>query len=189
MRTLRIALLAASSLLVISCGPPWTVIVQSGPPSALAGVQQFSVAADRSQLMISSNRTLDAELAARDPDEAQALVSAITTMESSFGTGFASQAGVPTIPGTAPPQPNEARVTVRWVFLDPGKYAFVYARDTDVRARIVFTVGASVVDEIEIRRVVDANSRQGSIVERMQIAGEQVGRLAGKYVQRARAGG
>ncbi len=163
--------------------------MQSGPPSALAGVQQFSVAADRSQLMISSGRTLEAELAARDPDEAQALVNALSLMESSFSTGFAGQSGVPTIPGTAPPQPNEARVTIRWVFLDPGKYAFVYARDADVRARVVFTIGPNVVDEIEIRRVVNASSRQASINERVQIAGEQIGRLAGKYVRRAQSGG
>jgi hypothetical protein len=189
MRTLRIIILAAVSSLLISCGPPWTVIVKSGPPSALAGVQQFSVAADRSQMMISSNRTLDAEVAARDPEDGQALLAAVAAMESSFATGFASQGGVPTIPATADPQPNEARVTIRWLYLDPGKYAFVYARDTDVRARVVFTVGASVVDEIEIRRVVDANSRQGSIQERVNIAGEQIGRLAGKYVRNAQSGG
>ena len=140
-------------------------------------------------MQISSGRSLDAEIRRRViPTRARALLAAITMMESSFATGFASQGGVPTIPATQPPQPNEARVTIRWLYLDPGKYAFVYARDTDVRARVVFTVGAAVVDEIEIRRVVDSNSRQGSINERVNIAGEQIGRLAGKFLRRGAAG-
>lgn len=184
----RLLLVLALATLSSACGPPWTIITQSGPPSALASVQQVSVVADRSQMMISSNRSLEAELAARDPNEAQALLAAISGMESSFATGLASQAGLPTMPAAADPGPQEARVTVRWIFLDPGKYAFVYARDTQITARIVFTIGATVVDEIEITRKVDANSRQGSIVERVNIGGDAVGRLAGRYLANARAG-
>jgi len=188
MRIAQLLVTLVALALLSSCGPPWTVIVQSGPPSALASVQQLTVAADRSQMMI-SQRPLQQELAARDPNEQQALLEAIATMESSFATGFASQGGVPTLPATTAPLPNEARITVRWTYLDPGKYAFVYARDTRITTRVVFTIGATVVDEIEITRGVDANSRQGSIVERVTIGGEAVGRIAGKYLANARAAG
>jgi hypothetical protein len=183
-------LIAALALtLLAACGPPWTVIARSGPPSALAPVTEITLAADRSQMMISSDRMLEAELAARTPEERQALLDAIAGMESSFATGFAGQAGIPTLPAGAEPKPGEARITVRWTYLDPGKYAFIYKRDSQITARIVYTIGATVVDEIEITRSVGASRRQASIVERLNIGGDQIGRLAGKYLANARAGG
>ncbi|RLB50640.1 MAG: hypothetical protein DRJ42_18425 [Deltaproteobacteria bacterium] len=183
-----LGLIASLALLSASCSPPWTVIVKSGPPSALAAVQQFSVAADRSQMMV-GDHSLNDELANRDPEEQQALLEAIAGMETSFAAGFSAQSRMPTLPATTAPMPNEARITIRWTYVDPGKYVFVYARDSVITARILFTVGATVVDEIEITRSVDANRRQGSIVERLNIGGDTIGRLAGKYVAQVRAGG
>lgn len=183
-----LAALIPVALAAASCSPPWTVIVRSGPPSALAPIQQFSLAADRSQMMV-GRHSLPEELNGREPAEQQALLEAIAAMETAFSGGFTAQSGMPTLPATTAPMANEGRITIRWTFLDPGKYAFVYARDSVLTARILFTVGATVVDEIEITRKVDANPRQGSILERLNIGGDAMGRLAGKYVVQERAGG
>lgn len=172
-------------LLLGGCGAPWTVILKSGPPSALAPITQVTMASDQSQMMV-NDHPLPQEMAARDPEEQQALADALAGMETAFATGFTNDAGVPTLPAATVPLEGEARLTVRWTFIDPGKYAFIYARDSVLRARVVFSVGDAVVDEIEIERTVDANRRQGSIVERLRIGGEEIGRLAAKYFVEAR---
>ena len=49
--SLRLLPLAAL-LALAGCSPPWLTLVQSGPPSALAGAPSFEVAFDFSRMMI-----------------------------------------------------------------------------------------------------------------------------------------
>ena len=163
-------------------GAPWEVIMQSGPPSALLSVNQLSIAVDSTQLMVNGKPV--AEVNAEEDD----FPGAVSGMEAAFGTAFQGYSGVPIVPAMGPPQPQEFRVTARFVEVDPGKYAFVYARDTVLVARVVFTFGMNVVDEIEVRTVVDASRRQPSIVQRMQIAGRITGERGAQYFRQARGG-
>ncbi|HJK95113.1 MAG TPA: hypothetical protein RMH85_25570 [Polyangiaceae bacterium LLY-WYZ-15_(1-7)] len=176
------ALLAALLIGGVGCGPPWQVIQQSGPPSALRGAQQVSVATDFSQLMI-RNRTLDQEMAARDPNEQAAMQEVINVMDQNFRQELSLRLGVPVVPAQGPPQPGEVRVVARWTYMDMGKYAVIYARDTDLRTRLVWSVGPQVVDEIEVRAVRNADRYHPAIVQRVGAAAQVTAQLAARFFQ------
>jgi hypothetical protein len=170
-------------VLVASCGPPWRVIVQSGPPSALAGVPALTISTDSSTLSV-NGKSLQQVYA-----EEESFPEAVSNMESGFLSGFTQYAGVPVTPMPTPPGPQEVRVVARFSEVDPGKYAFIYARDTVLTTHVLFIMGGQVVDEIQITRKVSASMSQPAIIQRMRIAGQLSGELAARFFRRARSGG
>jgi len=168
------------------CGPPWRVIRQSGPPSALRGATQVIVATDLSAMYV-NGKTVDQVMAERSPDEQRAMGEAIAALQTGFIQGFATNTRVSAPVAQGPPMRGEGvRVTARFTNVDPGKYAFVYTRDTMVTARIVWTIDGQVVDEIETTRRVDASMSQPAIIQRMRIGGRRTGELAASFFRRAR---
>jgi hypothetical protein len=184
MRARHLSLAVAPLLLLLaSCGPPWRVIVQSGPPSALTGVTALTMSVDSSALVVNGKPMQ--QVIAEEPDFPQA----VQNMEAGFMTIFTQQAGVPVTPMQTPPGPQEVRVVARFTEVDPGKYAVIYRRNTVLTAHIMFIMNGQVVDEIQTVRQAEASLSQPSIIQRMGIAGRLTGELAAKFFRRAQQGG
>jgi hypothetical protein len=184
-RGLRSSLLFVA-LTLIGCGPPWAVIQQSGPPSALQGAPQVTAAVDFSQLTF-GGKTLDQMMAERNPEEQQALNDVFAAMAEAFPVALAERLAVPVVAASGPPQPGEVRVTAQFLDGDLGKYVFVYARDSFLTTNLVWSVGGQDVDVIQTRVVVQASRSQPAIIQRMRIASTNTGRLGAEFFRREQA--
>ncbi|MCA9607425.1 MAG: hypothetical protein H6721_00125 [Sandaracinus sp.] len=174
---------AVIGLSLIGCGPPWAVIQQSGPPSALQGASQITVAVDFSQLTF-DGKNLDQMMAERNPEEQAALNDVLTTLALAFPAALAERVNVPVVAAQGPPQPGEVRCTAVFVEGDLGKYMIVFARNSWLTTNLVWSVGGEEVDVIQTRVVVEANVDQPAIIQRVRIASTQTGNLGANFFTR-----
>jgi hypothetical protein len=182
----RAILVAILGLGLIGCGPPWAVLQQSGPPSALRGAPQVTAAVDFSQLTF-GGKTLDMMMAERDPEEQQALNDVFASMAQAFPAALAERLNVPVVPAQGPPMPGEIRCTAVFVEGDLGKYVVMFARDSWLTTNLVWSVGGQDTDVIQTRVVVQANIRQPAIIQRMRIATTNTGHLGAEFFRREQA--
>ncbi len=177
MRTFTLAPLAL--LLASGCGAPWTTLVQSGPPSAIAGAQQLTYASDFSSLIM-DGQPIAQILAQESPEEQGNIQSAFQAMESEFLQAFASNVHVPVTPAAGPPQPGEVRLTA--VFTDIRRGARgPMGRATGVTVHFQFSVGGQVTDEAEASCALSPSLTRASRTRRMTSCAERLGRLAARY--------
>ena len=182
---LRLLHLMAAALFLSAC-TPWLIIRQSGPPSAIAGAQQVVLAVDYSQLMVGAVH-VDQYRNSRGADEIQAFEDVLQAMADSFFEEAGNRMGVPVTPAAGPPAEGEVRVTFRPIYMVQGKYAVVYKEDSELRSRIVWSVGPQEVDEIETYIKVGASLTRPAIIQRMKIASAKTGRWAASFFERAQA--
>lgn len=173
-------LFAALAIILSGCVPPWAVLQQSGPPSALRGATQVTAAVDFSQLTF-GGKNLDQMMAERDPEEQQALNDVLAAMAQAFPAALAERLNVPVVPAQGPPQPGEVRCTAVFVEGDLGKYVVVFARNSLLTTNLVWSVGGQDVDVVQTRVVVEANIRQPAIIQRMRIASTNTGHLGARF--------
>lgn len=176
------ALGALILLACAACAPPWTVVRQSGPPSALRGAQSVGVYFDYSQAMVDGQPEA-AFLANNDDVDAQ---EKLQSVKDAFEAGVMEGAlgSVPVQVGKQF-QGADVAVTVRVDSLVRGKYAVIYRRDTEVHVSMLWTRGEALTDEIQTNAYAQASMTQPSIVQRAQIAGREIGRILGKFFQNA----
>lgn len=173
--------------LLAACAPPWAVIRQSGPPSALAGAQQVSVATDFNSLMM-GGLPVAQYIASHAPEEQAAFQEVLRATDEGFRAELANRLMVPTVAAMAPPQPGEVRVTARFVFMEQGKYAFIYKQPSELTTRLVWSVGGVEVDEIETYVRVTAEINRPAIIQRLRIAATITARHAASFFARAQEG-
>lgn len=172
-----------ATLGLVGCGPPWDVVKQSGPPSALRGVGQIGVAFDDSELLVGRHRQTETEwLSDKSPERVRDYHEVWRAAEDTFIHAMNAELPVPVT--RAGPQ-DEVTLVVRWGATVLGKYVGVYAEDTFLSAYLDFTVRGRLTDRITGWTVVEAGMARPSIRSRMDAAARRLALMGAEYVKRA----
>jgi hypothetical protein len=173
-------LLVLTVALLASCGPPWAVLVQSGPPSAVSGAQSVSYAADFSQVLVDGH-----PFGAEPPNEQQSLSEAFANMDQHFLEEFSGRMMVPVVPANAPPGPGEVRMSPVFVEVVRGTRGPIGFAATELRTRFRWTIGGQVTDEVEVYCKVSPALTRPSVAGRLNSCAQRAGRQAAQFFERA----
>lgn len=178
---------------VVGCGVPWTVVRQSGPPSALHGVTSVSVSFDYSTMMVGGmggDKTAEqwvADSNIDDPEYRATWAQLISAWEENFMTGIANASDIPVVLSTGGEVgPDVAAVTVTLNRLQIGKYMVVAAVDSQVNVSHTWSRGGTIVDQIETRDAVTPSMFQPSVFQHVTNMAQRMGKLSGRFINRAR---
>lgn len=181
------ALLAAIALFVLTaCGPPWKVVRQSGPPSALAGQTVIGVSFDWSRAIL-GGQPEQMWLAGQPPDDQAAYMEVRTALMQTFMLELTSQLsarGVTVVPSTGA---EPVQLVVQPLMLEMGFYRFMVNMDSRLDSALVWQVGGQETDHIEIRTTQVANMQNAAILGRMNACALRSARLAAEFYRRAQA--
>ena len=175
------------ALVCLSACAPWRVIRES-EPSALAGATHVVVAFDYSRASL-GGRSEQAWLATQPPDDVAAYNEVKREMEQAFMESFASRAGLPVQRApTSQAAPGTVLLTVAVMMIEQGKYAVVFAMDSELDAHLEWQpIGAPApTDIIEIHTRVEASMFRPSIIQRMRVAADRLGELAAQFLREKR---
>jgi hypothetical protein len=184
---MRKALLAIPLFLLTACGPPWSVVRQSGPPSALAGQNVIGVGFDWSAATVDSVPE-QAHLANLPPNEQADWMDArnvfMSTYLAELQLQLAQNAQVMPTTGAEPVQ-----LVVRPLAIQRGYYRVFVAQDTRAELDLVFAVGGQPTDEILTRTSVNASLGNPTVRQRLADCGTRLARITAMFFRRAQAGG
>ncbi|MEM9068402.1 MAG: hypothetical protein AAGE52_07840 [Myxococcota bacterium] len=166
-------------LLAAGCGAPWAVVVQSGPPSAIAGATQLTYASDFNQLILDGQPVANL-LAAESPDEQANLQAAFQQMDQEFLGTFTGRANAAVAPAAGPPQPGEVRLTAIYENIQRGARGPI-GSPTRVTMRFSLSVGGQVTDEVQMSRAISPSLTRSSVARRLHAIGRQLGDYAGRF--------
>lgn len=171
------------TLFLAGCGPPWTVLKKSNPPDGLEGVDLIGVKFDYSKISL-GGKSEEAFLADQPEEDKKAYREVKEVMNNAFLQHLSQH-----LTGTADvraAQGNEpVTLHVKWTYLVMGKYAVVYAQDTQVKAHLVFQRDGEDVEDLLIQTAAQATSSQPSIKQRVRIAADYIARPTAKFVKKA----
>lgn len=181
-RTTPALLLLALAMTTLGC-VPYAIIVQSGPPSALAGATTMAIKYDYSQVGISDKRLTEQQwLDSREKDEHRNTY--LETKESAnkgVAEGLSKKiAGVTFTEGDAPAGTIQA--TVFYTEWEEGMYAAVVAWPSKITARVVFSKDGVVVDEINIHVEEQASLYTPAPQQRLHTCGKRLGEYTAQYI-------
>lgn len=181
-RTTPAFLLLALALTTLAC-VPYQIIVQSGPPSALAGATTMAIQHDFSQIAISDKRMSEQQwLDSREKDEHR---NTYLETKNSAATGVSEGlvkkiSGVQFTEGVAPA--GTIQITVFYMEWEEGMYAGVVAWPSKITARVQFSKDGQVVDEIQIHVEEQASMVTAAPQQRFHTCGKRVGEYAAHYI-------
>lgn len=175
------ALLGGASLASVAC-TPYTVVQQSGPPSALLGVQEVQVRFDWSQVRV-LGKTEAEYLSEKSAEDQQDFLKIKGETDAAILEGMASEAaGVRFVPGTTQPDPATPSVVVQYVDVQTGIFTYAFNMPSKLLARFMWAKGGQVTDVIDAKAMVGASITTPSDHQRMEMAGRSVGKSAGRFL-------
>ena len=160
------------------CFKTWTVIKQSGPPSALQGQTQMAVQFDTSNIRIGKDEQMSEQqwLESREKDEHRAnYTESVAEANRMFMEGMRKKANgvVQFTEGQA--EAGQIQMTVSWVFWQEGMYAAVVSWPSEATARVIFTRDGEVLDEIEVATKENAELTNADPRARFRTIGKRLG--------------
>lgn len=165
------------------CGPRWAVIQQSGPPSALVGIQAYKVTGRTEGLTVGGG-TEQEHLADKDAEQRVEWAADKQGMMAEFLAGLRLE-GREFEFEEGPAGEGEPELIVDWVSIEPGVFSYVLNLPTHVTARLSFKVGGAVVDRIEITQSENATAFNASVGGRMRACGRRIGVVGGEFLHHA----
>lgn len=185
---LALVLLGAAAPTVTACSP-YTVVQQSGPPSALAGVKQVQVRFDWSQVRVLGKSEAE-YLAEKDAGEQADFQVIKQETDAAIMEGLTNTvgAGVSFTTGAGPLDPAQAAVMVQYVDVQTGIYTPVYSAPSKVAARFSWGKDGAWSDIIDTSGMVGASMTTPSDHQRMGMVGKMLGKAAGKFFIEAQGG-
>jgi hypothetical protein len=188
---LVVAMIALGSTLV-GCGPRWGIVAQAAP-NPFMGQKKFAVLPiDYAGLRI-GNKTEADYVANKGDKQADSFQEDKVGINDEFAKALTSRAadeGVEIVLATGPASaPFAIHPSVS--FLEPGFYAYVASRPSQVSMTVQITSPeGKVLDEITTTQVIGADITNPSIGGRYRSAGKALGAALGKYLKlRTGAGG
>jgi hypothetical protein len=177
---LAVVLLGAATPTLTGCAP-YTVVQQSGPPSALQGVQQVAVSFDWSQVSV-LGKPEAAYLAEKTPAEQQDFQVIKQETDAAILQGLQEHGG-PGVSFTVGPaaDPAAPAVVVQYLEAQTGIYTYVVNLPSKVRTRFVWSRDGKVTDVIDTRAMVSASVTTPSDHQRMGMVGRLLGKAAAKF--------
>jgi len=185
LRPVPVALFILSFVLATTtgCFKRYTVIKQSGPPSALQGTTAMAVQFDTSNIAISKDRMSEQQwLETREKDEHRAnYTDSLQAANTNFLSGLQSRLnGVALSMGQA--QPGQLQITVSYTWWEEGMYAGVVAWPSEATARVMFSRDGEVLDEIEVKTKEDANLGNADPRARFRTIGTRLGQFTAQFI-------
>ena len=174
-------LLGASAPTLGGCAP-YSVVQQSGPPSALQGVQQVAVSFDWSQVQVIGKS--EAEYLSEKSVEEQAdfqVIKQETDAAILQGLQENAGAGVTFAIAAAGADPAAPTVLVQHAEVQTGIYTHIVNLPSKARTRFIWSRDGKVTDVIETRAMVSAGLTTPSDHQRMGMVGRLLGKAAGKF--------
>lgn len=171
------------SLLVLglaACGPSWTTVRQSGPPSALKGAQAVVVAFDYDELLI-GRVPAASYLAGLEPPERTELERVLQAMADGFLAELTVALPMRVEPADGPPEGGEVLVTARFRAMELGRYRVDRRIDSQLVTDLEWSVGGASTDVIRTRTRVQASSSRPTRLGRMQVAAEKTAAIAADF--------
>ncbi len=180
--------LVASSVL-IGCGPPWAIVVQTAP-NPFFGQRSFAVQPiDYTGLLVGA-KPEPLYLAGKDGGQQASFQEDKAALNDKFLARLIADtgaAGIRVVPATGP---ADAPFTIRPAvhFIEPGFYAYVAAMPSRVQMslRIVAPDGR-ILDEINLVHATGASMVTAASGSRLRSDGEALGAIVARYL-RARVG-
>lgn len=182
-------MLSLFAVLLLAACAPWTVITQSGPPSALLGVNTVGVTYDYSQIAIGGQRQSEADWLATREKEDHRQTYLQTKAEANRGIiqGLQKRMGGVTIGEGAAPA-GGVQINVVYLEWEEGVFTAVFNVPSKIKARIQFIKDGQIVDEIETTHQEAATMYMPAPQQRLFRCGEVLGERGGQYVQQATGG-
>jgi len=167
-------------LLLLACGPGWTTLQQSGPPSSLRGAQALVVAFDYDELRI-GQIPAGSYLATLEPPERAELQRVLQAMADGFLAQLTLELPFRVEPSTGPPNAGEVLVTARFRAVELGSYQVNRRIDSQLVTDLTWTVDGRVTDVIRTRTRVQTSSSRPTRLGRMQVAAEKTAGIAADF--------
>jgi hypothetical protein len=183
---LAFVVLGAVTPTLAGCAP-YKVVQQSGPPSALQGVQQVAVSFDWSQVQV-AGKPEAAYLAEKSAEEQQDFQTIKQETDAAVLEGMKDKGG-PGVTFTvgAAADPAAPSVVVQYMAVTTGIYTHVFNVPTKVQTRFQWSRDGKVTDIIETRAMVSAGITTPSDHQRMGMAGGMIGKAAGRFLVASQA--
>ena len=170
MLALALALGWSAATTAAGCGS-WTVIKQSGPPSALTGITALQVGFDASEAMFGDQTLAEHRAAAGEASD-----DLLPAMNRQLVRGFGEVAPeVPVSEGDAQPQ-----LVVKYLQLVAGRGG-PFGKPSILKARLLWSVSGAVTDEIEAEVMVTPSEYRPSAGKRLVMAAFDLGKVAAEY--------
>ncbi|MFK8000249.1 MAG: hypothetical protein AB8H86_11675 [Polyangiales bacterium] len=179
--TLRFIPLTAL-LVLVGCSPPWLTLVQSGPPSALAGAPSFEVAFDFSRMIIDGQPVAQL-MQSVPPDEHADLDNTFVEMQSVFLERLANRAGVPVQQASGPPAPGVLRLTVAFTMVQRGPRGPIGFSSTAVTSEALWSLNGQPTDTVSMTRESSPSLMRPSVAQRMKLCAGELGTLTARFFQ------
>lgn len=169
-------------LALVACGPQWTTITQSGPPSALRGATRVTVAFDYTDLLV-GEVPVQSYLAGLEPPKRAEMEQVLQVMADGFLAELIVGLPISVVPAEAPAAEGEVRVTARFRAMELGSYRVDRRIDSQLVTDIVWTIGQTPTDAIRTRTRVQANVSQPTTLGRMQLAAGEAAEIAAAFFE------
>jgi hypothetical protein len=179
---LAIGFLTIASLAFITgCGPRWQVVKQANPNPMVADSKFFVEKPDFDAARVGGKS--DAEYAAgKNPEQQASWAADKAAFMEEFGNGY-TDARENVGAATAPGEGFVVKSHVTWI--EPGFYAAVAARPTEVKMTVQVLDKAGVVqDEFLIHSAIQATLTNPSSGGRLRDAGKDLGHVVAKYMRK-----
>ena len=183
--TLAFIFLGAAAPTLTGCAP-YTVVQQSGPPSALQGAQQITVSFDWSQVLV-LGKPEAAYLAEKTAEERADFQVIKQETDAAVLQGLQENGGPGVTFAVAAADPAAPSVVVQYLEVQTGIYTYVVNLPSKVRTRFLWSRDGKVTDVIETRAMVAASLTTPSDHQRMGMVGRLLGKAAGKFVVKSQA--
>lgn len=188
LRHLALAVALVTATAASAACAPYSVVQKSGPPSALMGVTQVAVRFDWSQVKVlgkSEQEYLSEKNAEEQADFAKIKLetdAAILQGLQDGGGGAQFGAAAEDLDAAAP------QLVVKYGYVQTGIYTPVYSLPSKVTTRLEWSRDGKVTDVIETSSTIGASLTTPSDHQRMEMAGRNIGKAAGKFFVNSQAG-
>lgn len=182
---LVLATALAAAPLLAGCGPKWVVLTQAAP-NPLLNQNKFAVLpVDYTGLTVGQKTEAD-YLAEKDADTRANWDGDKAGIDAEFVkvlTERASGAGITVVKAAGPADaPFQIRPKVE--FIEPGFYAVVASRPSEVRMKVQITApDGKIIDEITIRHGTQATMTNPAVGNRLRDDGEGLGAIMADYLK------
>lgn len=183
---LAVALLTATAA-GTACAP-YAIVQQSGPPSALQGVSQVAVRFDWSKVSV-LGKTEQEYLSEKNAEEQADFAKIKLETDAAILQGLQDNGGGAQFSAAGPDlDPNAPQVVVQYGYVQTGIFTPVYSLPSKVTTRFAWSRDGKVTDVIETNATIGASLTTPSDHQRMEMAGRNLGRAAGKFFVTAQTG-
>jgi hypothetical protein len=182
---LVLATALAAAPLLAGCGPRWIVLTQAAP-NPLLNQNKFAVLPVDYTGLIVGQKTEAEYLASKEEDTRASWAGDKTGIDTEFVkvlTERAAESGINVVRATGPADaPFQIRPKVE--FIEPGFYAVVAARASEVRMKVQITApDGKIIDEITIRHNTSASMTNPAVGNRLRDDGEGLGAIMAAYLK------